>query len=139
MNVLQIGSGYGDYPANAGVGAGAVILWILIFLFFGYCMYRLFQKAGIENAWMGFIPILNYIPLMQMAKKPTWWVILLFIPLVNIVIAVNVWMRVSKAFGKSDLFGIAMIFLSFILLPMLAFGSAQYNPNALPDETNKAF
>lgn len=135
ITILQTGMDYST-AQQTGIGAGAIIFYILIFAFYGYCMYKLFQKAGIENAWMGFIPIVGLIPLIQIAKKPVWWLVLTFIPLVGLIIMIIIWMRVAKAFGKSDLFGIAMIFLGFILLPVLAFGSAQYHPNAIPDESH---
>lgn len=140
MTILQV-----DYtdPANtaaaAGIGLGSMIFGLLLFLFYGYCLYKIFQKAGIENAWMGFIPVLSYLPLLQIAKKPTWWLILMLIPLVNFIILILVWLRVAKAFGKGDAFGIGLALLGFIFIPILAFGDAQYNPNILPDETGKAF
>ena len=139
MTFLQINSNYGNSAMNAGVGIGAILISLVIFLFFGYCMYKLFQKAGVENAWMGFIPILNYIPMLQIAKKPTWWIILMLIPFVNLIIGIIIWIRIAKAFGKSELYGIAMLFIGFILLPLLAFGDAKHHPNALADETGKSF
>ena len=47
--------------------------------------------------------------MLNVAKKPVWWVVLFFIPLVNIVMAIIVWMGVAVARGKPDWWGILMI------------------------------
>jgi hypothetical protein len=43
------------------------------------------------------------------AKKPIWWIILCFIPGVNLVILVIVWMAVAEARAKPSWWGILMI------------------------------
>jgi hypothetical protein len=48
------------------------------------------------------------------------------IPLVNVVFAVWTYNLLSKSFGKSEGFTVGLILLSFIFLPILAFGDAQY-------------
>lgn len=48
------------------------------------------------------------------------------IPLVNFVILIIVLNELSKSFGKGSGFTVGLIFLSFIFIPILAFGSAQY-------------
>jgi len=47
--------------------------------------------------------------MLNIAKKPLWWILLLFIPLVNFVIGVIVWMGVAEARGKPNWWGILMI------------------------------
>src|SRR5271166_5425358 len=57
----------------------------------------------------GLIPIVNIVLLLNIAKKPVWWIILFLIPLVNIVIAILVWMGVAEARNKPNWWGILMI------------------------------
>jgi hypothetical protein len=91
--------------------------FMLIFLIFGAAMYVYFalaiqaiaQKTNTENAWLAWIPIVNIVLLLNIAKKPVWWIILFFIPLVGIVMAVIVWMAVAEARGKPNWWGILMI------------------------------
>jgi uncharacterized membrane protein YoaK (UPF0700 family) len=61
--------------------------------------------------------------MLQIAKKPLWWFILLLIPLVNIVIGVLVWMAIAEARGKPNWLGILMIipFVNLIVVIYLAF------------------
>ena len=46
---------------------------------------------------------------LRSAKKPVWWFILFLIPLVNIIIAILVWMGVAEARNKPNWWGILLI------------------------------
>lgn len=88
-------------------------------------LWKVFTKAG-KPGWGCIVPVYNVILLLEIAGKPLWWVILLFIPVVSIVIAILVSIEVGKAFGKSSAFGLGLALLPFVFYPMLGFGSAQY-------------
>jgi Family of unknown function (DUF5684) len=47
--------------------------------------------------------------MLNIAKKPLWWIVLFLIPIVNIVIFVMVWMAVAEARGKPSWWGILAI------------------------------
>src|SRR4051812_46245057 len=61
--------------------------------------WKLYKKAGKEG-WASIIPIHNMIVLLEIVKRPLWWIILMFIPLVNIVTMFIVCYDLAKAFGK---------------------------------------
>jgi len=64
------------------------LFWIICFavaLFEIASMWKLYQKAGYPG-WAAIIPIYNAIVLIQIARKPIWWILLYLIPLVNIII-----------------------------------------------------
>ncbi|MBN1326558.1 MAG: signal peptidase I, partial [Candidatus Cloacimonetes bacterium] len=82
-------------------------------------------KAG-KPGWGCIIPIYNVILQMEIAGRPGWWFLLMFIPGVNIVISIIVLLDIAKAFGKGTGFGIGLILLGFIFFPILAFGDAKY-------------
>ncbi len=67
------------------------------------------RKTNTENEWMAWIPIANVVLMLNIAKKPGWWLLLFIFPVVNIVIAVIVWMRIAKARGKPNWWGILLI------------------------------
>ena len=79
--------------------------WILFFLiiqlihFLG--TWRLYKKAG-RKAWEAAIPVYNAVVLMKIIKRPWWWVILLFIPIINLVMFPVVWVETIRSFGKSS-------------------------------------
>lgn len=88
--------------------------------------WRIFAKAG-KPGWAAIIPIYNIIILFQIIKRPVWWLLLFFIPFVNLIISVVMSIDLAKAFGKSEVFGIIGLFLFPIVgYPMLAFGSSKY-------------
>jgi ABC-type transport system involved in cytochrome c biogenesis permease component len=64
--------------------------------------------------------------LLKVAGKPGWWVLLFFIPIVNLVIAIIAMIGVAQNFGKGGGFVVGLILLPIIFYPVLAFGSAQY-------------
>ncbi|MGZ4149662.1 MAG: DUF5684 domain-containing protein [Actinomycetota bacterium] len=55
-----------------------------------------------------------------------WWLLLFLIPLANIVFIIIVYNDLSKSFGKDVASTIGLIFLSWIFLMILSFGSATY-------------
>ena len=66
------------------------------------------KKTNTENAWWAWIPIANIILMLNIAKKPLWWIILFFIPLVNLVMIV-LCMAIAEAVKKPNWWGILMI------------------------------
>lgn len=89
-------------------------------------LWVIFTKAGIEG-WKSIIPIYNVYCILQIVGRPGWWLLLYFIPIVNLVIAILVNIELAKSFGKSAAFGIGLIFLAPIFYPILAFSEAQYS------------
>lgn len=88
-------------------------------------MWKAFKKAG-QPGWAAIIPIYNIIVMLQIIKKPLWWIVFYFIPFVNAVISVIALYYVSKVFGKGVGFTIGLIFLPFVFYPILGFGDAVY-------------
>jgi magnesium-transporting ATPase (P-type) len=111
--------------AMAGFGMVMFAIWFGVMILMIVAMWKLFTKAG-QPGWASIIPIYNLYVLLQVAGKPGWWVLLFFIPFVNIVIAFIMWHEISKAFGKEIGFTLGLFFLGVIFLPILAFGSATY-------------
>ena len=76
--------------------------WFLFFMaiqvvhFLG--TWKLYVKAG-RKAWEAIIPIYNGIVLMQMINRPKWWVLLLFIPVVNLLMFLVIWIETIRTFG----------------------------------------
>ena len=89
-------------------------------------LWKMFEKAG-QPGWAAVIPIYNIYILLKVAGRPGWWLILLFIPFVNIVINIVVAIDIAKAFGQSAVFGFFLNFLfGGIGFVILGFGNYQY-------------
>lgn len=80
-----------------------LLQWFLFFLviqvihFLG--TWKLYIKAD-RKAWEALIPIYNGIILMKIIRRPWWWLILLFIPIVNLLMFAVVWVETIRSFGK---------------------------------------
>jgi len=117
--------------ASSGPAAVLLLIYIAVVAFYIVAGWKVFAKAG-EPGWGVFVPIYNLYLICKISGRPEWWLILFFIPLVNIVIGLIIAMDIAKAFSKSSGFGIGLWLLSFIFVPILGFGSAQYTrPSAL--------
>jgi Family of unknown function (DUF5684) len=113
------GALYAQLSDREGAAAGIAVLggMLIFFLIFGLAMYvyislalqTIAKKTNTENAWMAWIPIINILLMLNIAKKPLWWIILCLIPLVNIVIMIIVWMAIAEARKKPNWWGILMI------------------------------
>lgn len=106
--------------------AAVMVLYLALIIISIMALWKLFTKAG-KPGWASIIPIYNNLVLIDIAGKPMWWFLLMFIPIVNIVISVMVYIGLAKNFGRGAGTVIGLIFLPFIFLLILAFGSAEYN------------
>jgi signal peptidase I len=79
--------------------------WFLFFIaiqiihFLG--TWKLYVKAG-RKAWEAIVPVYNAIVLMQIINRPKWWVILLFVPIINLLMFPIVWVETIRSFGKNS-------------------------------------
>ncbi|REC46498.1 DUF5684 domain-containing protein [Chryseobacterium pennipullorum] len=121
--------------AAAGLGIGTMFISLLVYLFYGYCMYKIFQKAGRQDAWAAFVPIYNAIVMLDIVKKPIWWIILFLIPFVNLYASWVVNDRLAKGFAKeTPLYTILLFFFGFIFIPVLGLGSDTYDSKRIPND-----
>lgn len=98
------------------------VITLLIYVAWFAGMWKVFEKAG-KPGWAAIIPIYNIIVLLEIIKKPIWWLLLCFIIIGMILIA----MELAECFGKSKGWGIGLLFfLPFIGYPLLGFGDAAY-------------
>lgn len=101
------------------------IIGVLIAVVMILAMWKIFAKAG-QPGWASLVPIYNIIVLLQIVGKPVWWIILLFIPIVNFVISIILALELAKVFGKSGGFAAGLILLPVVFYPLLGFGDASY-------------
>ncbi|WP_300596682.1 DUF5684 domain-containing protein [Niabella sp.] len=110
-----------EQPLPTGFIAGSFIITIIVII----ALWKLFEKAG-QPGWAAIIPIYNIYILLKIVGKPTWWLLLLFIPFVNVVFGIWITNMLSKSFGKDEAFTVGLLLLGFVFYPILGFGSATY-------------
>lgn len=95
--------------------------WLLFFLgvqlihFFG--TWKLYQRAG-RKPWEALIPIYNGFVLMEIIKRPRWWILLLFVPIVNLLMFPIIWIETARSFGFLE--------RKYTILTLITFGLFSY-------------
>jgi hypothetical protein len=86
-----------------------LIFFLVFYVYIALALQTIAQKTNTENPWLAWIPIVNIVLMLNIAKKPIWWIILFFIPLVSFVMAIIVWMGIAEERGKPNWWGILLI------------------------------
>jgi hypothetical protein len=114
-------------PLFAMFGGTMLLVWLAVAVVVIIGGWKMFEKAG-QSGWAILIPIYNLYIMLKIVGRPTWWILLFLIPLVNFVIAIILALDLAKAFGQSGAFGFFLLFLfSPIGYLILGFGSASYH------------
>ena len=74
--------------------------------------WKLYIAAGYKT-WQAAIPIYNAIVLMKIIGRPKWWVILLFIPTINLILFGVIWVETIRCFGKNKSIDTLLVLLTF--------------------------
>lgn len=117
-----------DSSGLAGAGF-LIVIYIAFIAIYLVAMWKLFTKMG-QPGWVGIIPILNAYGIYKLAGREWWWVILLFIPCINIIALWFLAADTAKLFAKELGWTILLFLLPGIGHLILAFGDSQYvGPN----------
>ena len=116
VDTSQMSSAFG-----VGYLIGCLIVMVIAFI----AQWKIFVKAG-RPGWYSLIPIFNIYQMFKIAGMSGWMMLLMFIPIANIIVSILFAINLAKAFGKGGGFAVGLIFLSFIFMLILGFGSAQY-------------
>lgn len=78
--------------------------WFIFFLIVQLVHYigtwKLYVSAG-RKSWEAAIPVYNAIVLLKIIGRPTWWTVLLFLPIINLIIFPVIWVETLSCFGKN--------------------------------------
>lgn len=92
-----------------------ILQWFIFFLALQVihflATWKLYQKAG-RKPWEAAIPIYSTIVLMKIINRPTWWTILLFIPVINLIMIPVVWVETIRSFGKNSTLDTVLVLLT---------------------------
>jgi signal peptidase I len=79
--------------------------WLIFFLVLqvihGLGTWKMYKAAG-QNPITAFVPVLNAVMLMRIINRPWYWVILLFLPVVNLIMFIVIWVEICRAFGYNQ-------------------------------------
>jgi hypothetical protein len=86
-----------------------IAVLLATYVYMALALVAIAKKTDTAHAVWGWIPIMNVVLIFKIARKPVWWIILLLIPLVNIVFAAVVWMRIAETRQKPKWWGVLAI------------------------------
>lgn len=112
--LVQSGSASSAQKAGAIFGsllALAVVLFLLLIthLVTSFCFKKICEKAGHTPGVLVWIPIANFVPLLETAKLPVWMIVLLLIPFVQIAGFVFLFWKLCEARGKAGPLALLML------------------------------
>ena len=117
-----------DTGMAAALIALAATYWfvgLILYVITVMAMWKIFTKAGIAG-WKSIVPLLNTYELFKIAMGNGWLFLLLFVPIVNIVMGIMLWVKLARAFGHGAGFAVGLIFLNTIFILILGFESSSY-------------
>ena len=76
------------------------IFFIIVQLVHFIGTWKLYVSAG-RKSWEAAIPVYNAIVLLKIIGRPTWWTVLLFLPIINLIIFPVIWVETLSCFGKN--------------------------------------
>jgi len=144
-------SGGGDAASAAAAGGMLAVLMgfllvmaiigLAVYIYYAICLMKIAKKTNTANGWFAWIPILNVVLMIKIAKKPMWWIalfiglfILCVIPILgflaaiaSMVLMIILWMKIAEAVGKPGWWGILMIVpIANLIIPgILAFSKSE--------------
>ncbi|MCH2194901.1 signal peptidase I [Kordia sp.] len=82
---------------------GFLIFFLIVQLIHFLGTWKLYIKAG-RKAWEAAVPVYNAFVLMRIINRPKewYWVILLFIPIVQLIVFPVLWVETIRAFGRIE-------------------------------------
>ncbi|PRP66563.1 signal peptidase I [Nonlabens agnitus] len=90
---------------------GWIILFIILQIVHGAGTWKFYKAAG-RQAWEAFVPVYNSVVLMKIINRPIWWTILLFLPVVNLIMFVVIWVETLRSFGYNKAKDTALVVLT---------------------------
>ena len=74
--------------------------------------WKLYLLAG-RKSWKSAIPVYSIFVLMNIIKRPRWWIFLLFIPVVNLLMIIIIWIETIRSYGKNSIKDSLLVIFSF--------------------------
>jgi uncharacterized membrane protein YhaH (DUF805 family) len=116
---------------QSGGGGSAAVVLLLFVLAVAVVVatiagrWKAFEKAG-HPGWASLVPIFNVYLTFKIGGNSGWWMLGLFVPVVNFFVVGKMNVDAAKAFGKGVGFGLGLLFLPFVFWPLLGFGDDSY-------------
>lgn len=106
-------------------GTALLVIYLALLVVTLAGAWKTYVKAG-RGGWESLIPIYNVYVMYKLGGNPWWYLVLLFVPIVNLYALWRLYVDFARAFGKGIGWGLGLWILPVVFYPLLGFGSAQY-------------
>jgi hypothetical protein len=116
---------YGGSSGLMSAFSGVYLVFMIgIWIFSGFVLMALAKKTNTPNGWLGFIPIANCFLMLNIAKLPWWWFLLLLVPFVNLFVGIYVWWKIAENIGKPGWWSLLLLIpiVNIVVMCMMAWG-----------------
>lgn len=106
----------------------AFVLIVISYIISAYLLGRIFKKAGIKS-WKAWVPVYNNWIMLEMGDQKGFWAVLAFVPIVNIVSMVFMYIamyHIGLKLHKEGAFVLLAIFLPIVWFIWLAVDSSTW-------------
>src|SRR4051812_27973803 len=89
-------------PSMAAYGGDVATFYLLCLFgwaFISFPFALVCKKAG-RPMWIAFVPWYSFLVELEIAELPLWWLILAFVPLINIWIYFKAGWQLGRSFGR---------------------------------------
>jgi len=155
-----------DYGYSSAAFLGFIAVFFGVFLLIGIAAYvvssifynKLFEKAGVEGKWRGWVPVYREMVFVKLGDLNPWWLLVLigasfvlnlipyigsllgWIPsLAAAVYSVLAAYRVGQKLQKEGAWVVLYIFLSIVWLGIVAYDKSRWNPQIPPAPWSRTF
>jgi len=108
LTLLAQSDNMGPFAFMANMMVNLVIL-VISWVICGITLSTIARKTGTPNEIWAWIPILNILLMLQIADLPIWYIILFFVPCVNLFVVIYTWWKICEKRGKPGPISLLML------------------------------
>lgn len=112
------------YAVNYDYFTLLFILSLLYLICIFVCFYKLLKKLT-DKGWIAFVPFYNFIILCRCVMGSSWYLILLFVPIVNFIFILTFLFKIGRIFGKNFGYSSLVMLLPIMFIPILAMDNSE--------------
>lgn len=113
---------FGSMAALGGMASSLFMLLSIVAFYIGTCygLQLLSKKYEPQlHPVLSWIPVVNIYPMLKISGQSAWWILGLFVPLLNIYVLFNTNYLIAKRTGRGAGTMLLLVFFGFITLPWL--------------------
>lgn len=100
-----------------------IAFYLAMYVVSALALMTIANKTGTDNSWMAWIPFLNVWLMIEIAGLDWWYLILFFVPLVNLAVFAYAWWCIAGERGFPEFVGLLTLIpcLGMIVMLYIAF------------------